>query len=115
MEPHTPPSTPRTNDKRLHHHHVATPLAASPATAIAAQQYNEAMNAIASIALNSQKPPKTPRSCRSVWQAHGECMDVPKSTKRLASSVLKVEPSMNKRKRSSSPPPLDSNSKPKSE
>ena len=115
MEQHTPPSTPRTNDKRLPRQHVATPHTASPATAMAAQQYNEAMEEIAKIALNSPKPPKTPRSCRSVWQAHCGGMAVPQSTKRLASSVLKFELYMKKRKRSSSPPPLDRNSKPKSE
>ena len=107
MEPQTPPSTPP-------HQHVATPHAASPATAMAARQYNEAIASIASIALNSPKPPKTPRSCRSVWQAHGD-IAVPQSTKRVASSFVKFKPSMKKRKRSSSPPPLDRNSKPKSE
>ena len=109
MEPHTPPSTPP-------HQHVATPHAASPATAMAAYQYNEAMEAIAKIALTSPKPPKTPRCCRSVWQAHGGCKAVPQSTKRLASSVVNFETSIKKRKRGSSPPPpLDRNSKPKSE
>jgi hypothetical protein len=116
MEPQTPPSTPRKDDEHPPHQHVATPHAASPATAMAAKQYNEAMEAIASIALNSPKPPKTPRSCRSVWQSHGGGMAVPQSTKRLASSVLKFEPSMKKRKRGRSPPPpLDRDSKPKSE
>jgi hypothetical protein len=105
MEPRTPPYTPPPQ-------HVATPHAASPATAMAAHQYNEAIKAIASIALNSPKATKTPRSCRSIWQAHGGGMAVPQLTKRLASSVVN-EPSTKKRKRSSSPHNLDRNSKPK--
>ena len=115
MEPQTPPSTPRKNDEHLlHHQHVATPHAASPATAAAAQQYNEAMDAISRMVLESPKPLKTPRACRSVWQAHGGGMVTPQSTKRAASSVVN-KPSTKKRKRSRSPYHLDRNSKPNAE
>jgi len=105
MEPQTPPSTPC--------QHVATPHAASPATAAAAQQYNEAMNAISRMVLESPKPLKTPRACRSVWQAHGGGMAAPQSTKKVSSSI--IEPSTKKRKRSISPRHLDRNSKPNAE
>ncbi len=114
MEPQTPPSTPP-------HQHVATPHAASPATAMAARQYNEAIASIASIALNSPKPPKTPRSCRSVWQAHGGGMAVPhlsakNSCSDMPSQVFNYEPAIPRKKRDRSPPPpLDRNSKPKTE
>lgn len=113
MDPRTPPSTPR--------QHVATPHAASPATATEAQQYNEAMDAISRMVLES-KPLKTPRSCRSVWQAHGGGIAAPQTnkresislpTKRAASSV--IESSTTKRKISISPRHLDRNSKPNAE
>lgn len=99
MDPQTPPSTPR--------QHVATPHAASPATATEAQQYNEAMDAVANMSLNSSQPLKTPRSCRSVWQAHGGGMATPQTnkresislpTKRVASCFVSLDPSTKKLK-----------------
>jgi len=97
MDPQTLPSTPR--------QHVATPHAASPATAAAAQQYNEAMDAISRMVLESPKPLKIPRSCRSVWQAHGGGMAAPQTnkresislpTKRAASCFVSLDPSTKK-------------------
>ena len=91
MDPQTPLSTPRQQDI-ISHQHVATPHTASPSTTFEALQYNEAMNAVSKMTLNSPKKSTVPRSCRSVWQAHGGG------------------------KRGRSPlPPLDRNNKPKYE
>lgn len=71
-------------------------------------------------AQHSPKPPKTPRSCRSVWQAHGGGMAVPHLSAKnrcsdMPSQVLNYEPAIPRSKRGRSPPPLDRNSKPKTE
>ena len=113
MKP-TPPSTPRQQDAG--HENVAT-----PPTALFASQYNEAMNAISQIALHSPITPKTPKSCRSVWQAHGGWMALlPISAQNpcydMPTQVLNYEPVTPKGKRSRmSPPLLDKNGKPKEE